>query len=128
MVDLEPLAALARARKVPLIVDNTLASPYLCQPIEWGADIVVHSAPKFLGGHGNALAGVVVESGRFDWFASGRFPSMTKPDPAYHGLTFAENFAACSFARRAQRSATGSATAGTPASDSRPVRGSRMCE
>jgi len=102
VVDLEPLAPLARARRVPLIVDNTLASPYLCNPIDWGADIVIHSATKFLGGHGNALAGVVVESGRFDWFASGRFPAMTQPDPAYHGLTFAETFGDFGFTMRAR--------------------------
>jgi O-acetylhomoserine (thiol)-lyase len=102
VVDLEPLAELARARRVPLIVDNTLASPFLCNPIDWGADIVIHSATKFLGGHGNALAGVVVESGRFDWFASGRFPAMTQPDPAYHGLTFAETFGDFGFTMRAR--------------------------
>lgn len=92
IVDLEPVAAIARKHKIPLIVDNTLATPYLCRPFEWGADIIVHSTTKFLSGHGNAMGGVVIESGKFDWFASGKFPSMTEPDPAYHGLKFAETF------------------------------------
>jgi O-acetylhomoserine (thiol)-lyase len=92
IVDLEPVAAIARKHKIPLIVDNTLATPYLCRPFEWGADIIVHSTTKFLSGHGNAMGGAVIESGKFDWFASGKFPSMTEPDPAYHGLKFAETF------------------------------------
>jgi O-acetylhomoserine (thiol)-lyase len=75
-----------------LVVDNTLATPYLCRPFDWGADIVVHSATKYIGGHGNTMAGVVAESGRFDWNQNDKFPSMTQPDPAYHGLTFAETF------------------------------------
>jgi O-acetylhomoserine (thiol)-lyase len=102
VTDLEPLAALAHARGVPLIVDNTMASPYLCRPIEWGADLVIHSATKFLGGHGTTMGGVVVESGRFDWFQSDRFPSLTKPDPAYHGLTFAETFGDFGFTMKAR--------------------------
>ena len=102
VVDLEPLAELACAKRIPLIVDNTLATPYLCAPIEWGADIVVHSATKFLGGHGNAIAGIVVESGRFDWIGSGRFPTMAEPDPAYHGLTFAETFGDFGFTMKAR--------------------------
>ena len=102
VVDLEPLADLARAKRIPLIVDNTLATPYLCNPFDWGADLIVHSATKFLGGHGNAMGGIVVESGRFDWFASGRFPSMTQPDPAYHGLTFAETFGDFGFTMKAR--------------------------
>jgi O-acetylhomoserine (thiol)-lyase len=77
---------------VPLVVDNTLASPYLCRPFEWGADIVVHSATKFIGGHGNTMGGVIVESGRFDWFQNDKFPALTQPDDAYHGLTFGETF------------------------------------
>jgi len=102
VVDVEPLAAIARKKRVPLIVDNTLATPYLCNPIQWGADIVIHSATKFIGGHGNTMGGVVVESGRFDWFASGRFPSMTQPDPAYHGLTFGETFGDFGFTMKAR--------------------------
>ncbi|MBL8832726.1 MAG: O-acetylhomoserine aminocarboxypropyltransferase [Rhodospirillales bacterium] len=93
IVDLEPIAAIAKAAKVPLMVDNTLATPFLCRPFDWGADIVLHSTTKFLAGHGNAMGGAVVESGRFDWFAAGgKFPSMTESDPAYHGLKFAETF------------------------------------
>ncbi len=92
VVDIEAVAAVAKAHGIPLIVDNTLATPYLCRPMEWGADIVIHSATKFIGGHGNAMGGVVVESGKFDWFANNKFPTMTEPDPAYHGLTFAETF------------------------------------
>lgn len=92
VVDLEPIAAIAKAAKIPLIVDNTLATPYLCRPIEWGADIVIHSMTKFLCGHGTSMGGMIVESGKFDWKGSGKFPSMTEPDPAYHGLTFDETF------------------------------------
>ena len=92
IVDIEPVAAIAHAHGLPLIVDNTLATPCLCRPFEWGADIVIHSATKFIGGHGNSLGGLVIESGRFDWWKDGKFPTMTEPDPAYHGLTFAETF------------------------------------
>jgi O-acetylhomoserine (thiol)-lyase len=92
VVDIEAIAAVAREAGIPFIVDNTIPSPYLCRPFEWGADIVTHSMTKFLGGHGNSMGGVVVESGKFDWAASGKFPGMTEPDPAYHGLTFHETF------------------------------------
>lgn len=92
VLDLAVLAGIAREYGVPLIVDNTLATPYLCRPMDWGADIVLHSATKFIGGHGNTIGGVVVESGRFDWAQNDRFPSMTQPDPAYHGLIFHETF------------------------------------
>ncbi len=92
VVDLEPLAAIAHENGIPLVVDNTLATPYLGRPFEWGADIVVHSLTKFLSGHGTSLGGVVVESGRFDWEASGKFPGLTEPDEAYHGLDFYEEF------------------------------------
>jgi O-acetylhomoserine (thiol)-lyase len=93
VVDLEPIAAIANAARIPLMVDNTLATPFLCRPFEWGADIVLHSTTKFLAGHGNAMGGAVIESGRFDWLnTNGKFPSMTEPDPAYHGLKFAETF------------------------------------
>ncbi|MEM7120696.1 MAG: O-acetylhomoserine aminocarboxypropyltransferase [Pseudomonadota bacterium] len=102
IVDLEPLVALARKHKIPLVVDNTMATPYLCQPIHWGADIVVHSATKFIGGHGNSMGGVIVEAGTFDWFASGKFPGMTEPEPAYHGLTFAETFGDFGFTMKAR--------------------------
>ena len=92
VVDMEAVAAIAHEAGIPLIVDNTLATPYLCRPFEWGADIVIHSLTKFLGGHGNSMGGVVVESGTFDWAASGKFPSLTEPTAAYHGLTFHETF------------------------------------
>jgi len=92
IVDLEAVAAVARDAGIPLIVDNTLATPYLCRPIEWGADIVIHSMTKYLGGHGNSMGGMIVESGRFDWSASDRYPSLAAPEPAYHGLVFAETF------------------------------------
>ena len=92
VVDIEAVAAVAREHGIPLVVDNTLASPYLCRPFEWGADIVVHSTTKFIGGHGNTMGGIVVESGRFDWRQNDKFPGLSRPDPAYHGLTFAETF------------------------------------
>jgi O-acetylhomoserine (thiol)-lyase len=92
IVDLEAVAKVAHDAGIPLIVDNTLATPYLCRPIEWGADLVLHSTTKFLDGHGNSLGGVVVESGRFDWSQGGKFPALTEPEPAYHGLRFYENF------------------------------------
>ncbi|MBM3557095.1 MAG: O-acetylhomoserine aminocarboxypropyltransferase [Alphaproteobacteria bacterium] len=92
VVDLEAVAKIARDAGIPVIVDNTLASPYLCRPFEWGCDIVVHSATKFLAGHGHAMAGAVVESGRFNWAQNDKFPSMTKPTPSYHGLVFYETF------------------------------------
>ncbi len=93
IVDLEPIAEIACEAKIPLMVDNTLATPFLCRPFDWGADIILHSTTKFLSGHGNAMGGAIVESGRFDWLGTdGKFPSMTEPDPAYHGLKFAETF------------------------------------
>src|SRR5690606_35678108 len=92
IVDLERVAAVAREAGIPLVVDNTLATPFLCRPIEWGADIVVHSTTKFLSGHGNAMGGMVVDSGRFDWSSSDKFPSLSQPEPAYHGLRFHETF------------------------------------
>jgi O-acetylhomoserine (thiol)-lyase len=102
VVDLEAVAAVAHEAGIPLIVDNTLATPYLCQPIAWGADIVCHSTTKFLAGHGNSVGGVFVESGKFDWARSGKFPSMTEPDPAYHGLSFSETFGDFGFTTRAR--------------------------
>jgi O-acetylhomoserine (thiol)-lyase len=91
VLDIEGVARIAHAHELPLIVDNTFASPYLCRPIEWGADIVIHSATKFIGGHGTAIGGVVVESGLFNW-SNGRFPVVADPSPAYHGLQFHETF------------------------------------
>jgi OAH/OAS sulfhydrylase len=102
VVDLAAIAAVAHGAGIPLIVDNTLASPFLCRPIEWGADIVCHSTTKFLSGHGNALGGVIVESGKFDWDQGGRFPSLTEPEPAYHGLRFYENFGDFAFTTKAR--------------------------
>jgi len=86
--DIERFAKAAHSHGVPLIVDNTFATPYLLRPIEYGADIVVHSATKFIGGHGTAIGGVIVDSGNFDWEASGKFPSLTEPNPSYHGISF----------------------------------------
>ena len=90
VVDIEALAKIAHENKIPLVVDNTFATPYLVRPIEYGADIVVHSATKFIGGHGTTLGGVIVDSGKFDWEASGKFPSLTEPNPSYHGISFAD--------------------------------------
>jgi len=91
VLDIEALAAIAHEHDLPLIVDNTFATPYLCRPIEWGADIVIHSATKFIGGHGTSIGGVVVEAGTFNW-SNGRFPVVADPSPAYHGLQFHETF------------------------------------
>lgn len=89
--DLQAFADLAHANGIPLIVDSTLSTPYLCRPIEHGADIVVHSATKFLGGHGNSMGGIIVDSGNFDWQASGKFPDLVEPDPSYHGISYAKD-------------------------------------
>jgi O-acetylhomoserine (thiol)-lyase len=91
VLDIEALAKLAHEHGVPLLVDNTFATPYLCRPLEWGADIVLHSATKYLGGHGTSIGGVVVDSGTFNW-SNGRFPVVAEPSPAYHGLAFHETF------------------------------------
>ena len=97
ITDIEKVAKIAHDAGIPLIVDNTLASPYLIRPIEWGADIVIHSATKFLGGHGNSMAGVIVDSGKFDW-GSGKFPSLSEPCPSYHGMRLWETFGDMAFA------------------------------
>jgi O-acetylhomoserine (thiol)-lyase len=91
VLDMEAVAEIAHAHQTPLMIDNTFATPYLCRPLEWGADIAVYSATKFIGGHGTSLGGVVVESGEFDW-SNGRFPVIADPSPAYHGLAFHETF------------------------------------
>lgn len=88
VVDIESVARIAHRHKIPLVVDNTFATPYLVRPIEYGADIVVHSAIKFIGGHGTSIGGVIVDGGKFDWEASGKFDSLTKPNPSYHGISF----------------------------------------
>ncbi len=102
VVDVEAVAKIAHEAGIPLIVDNTLATPYLCRPLDWGADIVTHSTTKFLGGHGNSVGGALVESGRFDWAQNDKFPTLTQPDPAYHGLTFYETFGDFGFTMKAR--------------------------
>jgi O-acetylhomoserine (thiol)-lyase len=97
IVDLEPVARISHDVGALLIVDNTLATPYLCRPFEWGADLVVHSTTKFLSGHGNAMGGVVIDSGTVDWAKSGKFKGLTEPEPAYHGLRFYETFGDLAF-------------------------------
>jgi O-acetylhomoserine (thiol)-lyase len=92
VTDIAAIAGIAHEAGIPLIVDNTMASPYLCQPFQWGADIIVHSTTKFLGGHGNSMGGAIVDSGKFDWAQNDKFPALTQPEPAYHGLTFYETF------------------------------------
>jgi O-acetylhomoserine (thiol)-lyase len=92
IIDIEAVAEIAHKNNIPLIIDSTFATPYLLRPIEYGADIVVHSATKFIGGHGTTIGGVIVDSGKFDWAASGKFPNLTEPDPSYHGVSYTENF------------------------------------
>lgn len=94
VLDIEAVAEIAHENGIPLIVDNTVPSPYLLRPIEFGADIVVHSATKFIGGHGTTIGGVIVDSGKFDWTKSDKFPGLTEPDPSYHGLVYTEAFGA----------------------------------
>jgi O-acetylhomoserine (thiol)-lyase len=91
VVDIEALAKIAHEAEIPLVVDNTVPSPYLCRPIEWGADVVLHSATKYIGGHGTTMGGVIVESGKFNW-GNGKFPEFTTPSPGYHGVIFHETF------------------------------------
>ena len=88
VVDIEAIAKIAHAHQIPLLIDNTFATPYLVRPIEYGADVVIHSATKFIGGHGTTIGGVIVDSGKFDWEASGKFPGLTEPNPSYHGISF----------------------------------------
>ncbi len=97
VVDIERWAQIAHEHKIPLAVDNTFATPYLVRPITYGADIVVHSATKFIGGHGTTIGGVIVDSGKFDWEASGKFPSLTEPNPSYHGISFTKAVGAAAF-------------------------------
>lgn len=97
VADIEEIAKVAHKHKIPLVVDNTFATPYLVRPIEFGADIVVHSATKFIGGHGTAIGGVIVDSGKFDWIGSGKFPSLVEPNPSYHGVSFAKDVGAAAF-------------------------------
>ena len=102
VVDVESVAKIAHKHKIPLVVDNTFATPYLVRPIEYGADIVVHSATKFIGGHGTSIGGVIVDGGKFDWEASGKFDSLTKPNPSYHGISFTQACGAAAFVTKAR--------------------------
>ncbi|WP_313127869.1 O-acetylhomoserine aminocarboxypropyltransferase/cysteine synthase family protein [Anaerocolumna sp.] len=97
IIDMEAVAEIAHKNGIPLIVDNTFATPYLLRPIEYGADIVVHSATKFIGGHGTSIGGVIIDSGKFDWTASGKFPSLTEPNPSYHGISFTKALGAAAY-------------------------------
>ena len=97
VVDIERLSVIAHSHKIPLIVDNTFATPYLVRPIEYGADIVVHSATKFIGGHGTTIGGVIIDGGKFNWETSGKFPSLTEPNPSYHGISFTKAVGAAAF-------------------------------
>ena len=100
VVDIEEIAKIAHENKIPLVIDNTFGTPYLFRPIEHGADVVVHSATKFIGGHGSSLGGVIVDSGKFDWAASGKFPQLSEPDPSYHGAIFADVAGSAAFVTR----------------------------
>jgi O-acetylhomoserine (thiol)-lyase len=102
IIDIEAVARIAHDNNIPLIIDNTFGTPYLIRPIEYGADIVVHSATKFIGGHGTSLGGVIVDSGKFDWAASGKFPQFSEPDASYHGLKFTEVGGAAAYVVRAR--------------------------
>ena len=102
VVDVESVAKIAHKHKIPLVVDNTFATPYLVRPIEYGADIVVHSATKFIGGHGTSIGGAIVDGGKFDWEASGKFDSLTKPNPSYHGISFTQACGAAAFVTKAR--------------------------
>ena len=102
LIDIEAVAAIAHAHQIPLVVDNTFATPYLLRPFEHGADIVVHSATKFIGGHGTTIGGVIVDSGHFDWKASGKFPQFTEPENSYHGIVFADAVGPAAYITRAR--------------------------
>lgn len=97
IIDIKKISDIAHAHKIPLVIDNTFGTPYLIRPIEYGADIVVHSATKFIGGHGTSLGGVIIDSGKFDWEASGKFPSITEPNSSYHGISFSKAVGAAAF-------------------------------
>ena len=97
LIDIQAVADIAHKHKIPLVIDNTFATPYQIRPFEYGADIIIHSATKFLGGHGTTLAGVIVESGKFDWEKSGKFPHLVEPNPSYHGVSFYKALGAAAF-------------------------------
>jgi len=102
IIDMQAVADIAHGHDIPLMIDNTFASPYLCRPIEWGADIVMNSATKWIGGHGVAIGGVIVDGGVFDWEASGKFPTLTEPYEGYHGINFSEEYGTAAFISRAR--------------------------
>jgi len=102
IIDIEAVAKIGHENGIPLIIDNTFGTPYLIRPIEYGADIVVHSATKFIGGHGTSIGGVIVDSGKFDWIGSGRFPGLTEPDPSYHGIRYATDVGAAAYITKAR--------------------------
>ncbi len=102
LIDIEAVANIAHENGIPLIIDNTFGTPYLIRPIEFGADIVVHSATKFIGGHGNSLGGIIIDAGQFDWAASGKFPGLTEPDPSYHGMRYVDDVAAAAYVLKAR--------------------------
>ena len=100
VTDIEAIAKIAHSHKIPLVIDSTFATPYLLRPLEYGADIVVHSATKFIGGHGTTIGGVIIDGGKFDWKASGKFPQLTEPNPSYHGISFADAAGPAAFVTR----------------------------
>jgi O-acetylhomoserine (thiol)-lyase len=102
LIDIEAVAKIAHENGIPLIIDNTFGTPYLIKPIEFGADIIVHSATKFIGGHGTSIGGVIVDSGKFDWVGSGKFPGLTEPDTSYHGIRYAQDVGAAAFVLKAR--------------------------
>lgn len=102
VLDIEAAARAAHENNIPLIVDNTVPSPFLCRPFEWGADIIVHSLTKYISGHGNSMGGAIVDSGKFNWAASGKFPELVEPDPSYHGLSYTETFGESAFIVKAR--------------------------
>ena len=102
VLDIESVANVAHSHNIPLIVDNTVCSPYLCRPFEWGADIIVHSMTKYISGHGNSMGGIIVDSGNFDWTASGKFAELVEPDPSYHGLSYTESFGKAAYIVKAR--------------------------
>jgi len=102
VIDIEAVAQIAHDNGIPLIIDNTFGTPYLIRPIEFGADIVVHSATKFIGGHGTSIGGIIVDSGKFDWAASGKFPSLTEPDPSYHGIRYVADVGPAAYITKAR--------------------------
>src|SRR5690554_6922362 len=102
LIDIEAVAKIAHENGLPLIVDNTFGTPYLIRPIEYGADVVVHSATKFIGGHGTSIGGVIVDSGKFDWAGSGRFPGFTEPDPSYNGIRYATDIGPAAYIMKAR--------------------------